>query len=482
MHNIEEYKYCSFMSDASLVKMQGWGGFSVAGEELCMEDLAKSPQKVPIARGLGRSYGDSSLPPKDQPVALNTVRADRILAFDEESGILRAEAGLSLEALHRIFLHRGWTVPVSPGTQFVTLGGMVAADVHGKNHHVDGCIGEHIRSLWVRVASGDVIECNPTKHEDLFYATIGGMGLTGIIFAVELKLKAIPSPWIRFESRRIPNLEAFLEGLEEAAAKWPYTVGWIDCLKKGKHMGRGILIAGQWADAKEAPQKAPKTPKGPSIPFHAPNLLLSRPTIRAFNMLYYGKHIPKKKSGVCSPYSFFYPLDAVRHWNRLYGSMGFTQYQCVIPKAAGREAVQRVMKKLTELGGASFLAVIKDCGAEGRGLLSFPMPGTSIALDLPVRRNTEKLVHALNRCVLEEGGRIYLAKDTFTTREHFAAMEGARLERFRALRDKWDPEGLFRSHQSQRLLDQSPRVHSTPNAQSTSSVEAVKSLSMKAVS
>jgi FAD/FMN-containing dehydrogenase len=408
-----------------------------------------------LSRGLGRSYGDSSLPPAGGHRLATTRLADRLLAFDPHSGLLRAEAGLSLYELNRLFLPRGWFTPVSPGTQFVTLGGMVAADVHGKNHHRAGCFGEHVRSLRVRVADGRILECSELVGQDLFLATLGGMGLTGHIFEVEFRMERVASPWIWAESERIPDLDGFLDRLQETAREWPYTVGWIDCLRRGSGMGRGILLKGRWASPAECPADLPRAKRRVRVPFPLPGWALSRPTVKAFNGLYYWKHFRPVRQGVMSPQAFFYPLDAVTDWNLLYGRRGFTQYQCVLPEATARDSARRFLELLTACGGASFLCVIKDCGPEGRGLLSFPMRGISIALDIPITAGTQALIDSLNELVIREGGRIYLAKDAFTRPEHFRAME-PRLETWNSIRKAWDPAGRLRSAQSVRLLGDAP--------------------------
>ena len=440
------------MPETPLSTLSGWGRHSALGRERVGEDLERISSEVHLSRGLGRSYGDASLPPDDQPDVLNTRFADRILRFDEDTGLFRAEAGLALSELNRLFMPRGYSSPVSPGTKFVTLGGMVAADVHGKNQHRDGNIGDHVTSLKMRIADGRVIDCSPEQHSDLFRATIGGMGLTGHILEVEFGLHRIPSQWIWQETRRIHDIDEFQDALEEAAPNWPYTMGWIDCLARGKNMGRGILMTGRWAKADQAPARQPKPGLQPSLRFDWPAWVLNGLTIRAFNELYYRKQWRERSSGIINHESFYYPLDAIGSWNRMYGRRGFTQYQCVLPREAGRGSARRVLEVLTARGGASFLCVIKDFGRESRGVLSFPRPGITLALDIAVRDGTQDLVDALNEKVLEEGGRIYLAKDSFTRREHFEAMEGSRLDEFRAIRDRWDPNRRFRSAQSVRLL------------------------------
>ncbi|MBW2509184.1 MAG: FAD-binding oxidoreductase [Deltaproteobacteria bacterium] len=440
------------MAEPPISTLSGWGRHSARGRELVGEDLEGLSERAHLSRGLGRSYGDSSLPADQQEPVLNTRFADRILHFDEESGALRAEAGLSLSELNRLLMPRGYFTPVSPGTSFVTLGGMVAADVHGKNQHRAGNFGDHVTALRMRVGDGSIVECSPQEHSDLFFGTIGGMGLTGHILEVEFVLRRIPSEWVWQESRRIQDIDEFQDALEEAATEWPYTMGWIDCLARGKNMGRGILMTGDWAEADEAPPTPPKQGFRPSLRFEWPSWVLNGLTIRAFNELYYRKQWRRESQGIVSHASFTYPLDAIGSWNRMYGHRGFTQYQCVLPREAGRSSARRVLEVLTTRGGASFLCVIKDFGREGCGVLSFPRPGITLALDVAVRDDTQALVDALNEQVLREGGRIYLAKDSFTRREHFESMEGERLDRFRAVRDRWDPERRFRSAQSVRLL------------------------------
>ena len=443
------------VTGSSRPTLSGWGRIPGPGREVRSEDLEGLSRDAVLVRGLGRSYGDSSLPPAGHPVVAGSSLADRMLAFDVETGVLRAEAGFTLFELNRVFWSRGFCAPVAPGTQFITLGGMVAADVHGKNHHSHGSFGGHVVSLKLRVADGRIVECSPAADADLFRATIGGMGLTGHILEVECRLLRIPSPWIWCESERIHDLDRFIESLKEAGRTWPYTVGWIDCLTRGPSLGRGILQRGRWAEPGEAPPHAPRPLRRPAIPFVFPGWAIDRWSARAFNSLYYRSHVPRVKRRLMHPESFFYPLDFLREWNRLYGPRGFTQYQCVVPDAAGHGAARRFLELLTSRGGASMLCVIKDCGAEGVGFLSFPKPGISITFDIPVRDHTQALVDALNELVIAEGGRVYLAKDRFTRPEHFRAME-PRLDEFLRIRRKWDPEGRVRSAQSVRLFGDKP--------------------------
>jgi len=439
------------MTDPTL---SGWGRLPAPGIELLGEDLPRLARGARLFRGLGRSYGDSSLPGDGVDRVIGTRLANRIIWFDTETGVLRAEAGVCLRDLNVTFIHRGWFTPVTPGTQFVTLGGMVASDVHGKNHHVSGCFGSHVRALRICLASGDIVSCSPTEHADLFWGSVGGMGLLGHILEVEVQLQRIPSSWIQMESERLGSLGEFLSAIQEAAAQWPMTVGWIDLAASGKSRGRGLLNKGRWALPTEAPDRPPTLKKEKRLPIDLPNFALNPLTIRAFNAAYYWKQLRKKSLGVVSWEPFFYPLDAILDWNRGYGKRGFVQYQCVLPRASGIEGMQALVERLAKLRGISPVTVIKDCGAQGQGTLSFPMQGMSLAVDMPVNAGIQSLTDQLNDLVIGLGGRIYLSKDRFTRADHFKAME-PRLPAFLELRQKWDPQRRLRSAQSVRLFGDS---------------------------
>lgn len=431
--------------------LSGWGRTYLPGREVRSEDLALSSASVPLSRGLGRSYGDSSLPAPGDGTLLGTTLADRILGFDEESGVLRAEAGLCLADLNRLFLRRNWFIPVTPGTKFVTLGGMVASDVHGKNHHVSGTIGRHVESLLIRTGSGEILRASRAENSDLFLATLGGMGLTGHILEVAIRLEKLPSPWIYSESYRIGGLDEMLTRIKEEGKKWPMTVAWVDTVATGKKMGRGILFVGRWATAEEARAPAPGPRPTITMPLTLPSGLLNRLTIGIFNECVYRSHFRAKKSGLVNPDKYFYPLDSIAHWNRGYGARGVTQHQSVIPNESGARGIRSMIETLAKANTASFLTVVKDCGEEGDGMLSFPRPGMSLALDLPINSRTQIVVDQLNQTVLEHGGRIYLTKDGFTRAEDYRAMD-PRVEAFLAVRKKYDPVGNLRSAQSVRLF------------------------------
>lgn len=424
---------------------------SAPAREVLSEDLAAITRGATLTRGLGRSYGDAPLPGAGIESVAGCGLADRLLAFDRETGVVRAEAGLSLRDLNRVLLPAGYFPPVVPGTQFVTLGGMVAADVHGKNHHVAGTFGRHVRWLRMRLADDSIVECSRTQNAELFLATLGGMGLTGHVLEVEFQAERVPSPWLIGEGRRAANIEQFLTALAEEAPRWPFTVGWIDCLSKGPQLGRGVLWCGRWARRDEAPPHLPKRPLQVTMPFHLPSWTLGPWSVRVFNeILFRGWSLSRK---LVDPEAFFFPLDRILHWNRLYGRSGMTQFQCVLPEKDAPGSTRRFLEVLSNAGGASPLCVIKDCGEEGEGRLSFPRPGVSVAVDLPVRRDTREVIDRLSRATIDAGGRIYLAKDGWVKREHFRTME-PRLGSFLEAKRSVDPEGRLRSAQFERLMEE----------------------------
>jgi FAD/FMN-containing dehydrogenase len=364
--------------------------------------------------------------------------------------VLRAEAGLSLAELNRVFWPRGWASPVSTGTAFVTLGGMVASDVHGRNHHVAGCFGEHVLSLRIQVADGRILDVDAENEPELFHACFGGMGLLGHVLEVELQMMRVPSAWIWSESDRMGSIDELLPALLDERTRWPYTVAWLDCTARGGALGRGILERGRWATAAEVPSRSPRRLPALMVPVRLPSGLVNRHTLRLMNTFWYHRHGTRRHVGVGTAESFFYPLDRIADWHRVFGARGFTQYQCVIPSevCVFRDFLERFQRG----GGSSFVTVLKDCGPAGKGPLSFPQQGASLALDIPIQGDrTRALVSSLNEFVIANGGRIYLAKDAFTSPEHFRQMY-PRLAEWEAVRRAWDPEGRISSSQSRRLL------------------------------
>lgn len=432
-------------------ELTGWGrAVRVPGRLAEGEDLEALTRDAVLTRGLGRAYGDAALPPRPGARVAGSRLADRVLVLDPERGVLRAEAGLSLLRLHRLLLPRRLRVPVVPGTALVTLGGMVAADVHGKNHHVAGSIGDHVRALRMRLADGSIVEARAGEHDELLRATIGGMGLTGHILEVELGLARIPSPWMIEENEAFPDLDGLLAGLASGSGAWPYTVAWADALSRGRALGRGIVSRGRWAEPHEAPAQEPALGHGGPVPFELP--WLPRFGVALHNRARYAVLGRRTRPRLVSPYASFHPLDAVSDWNRVYGRHGFTQHQCVIPREAGTAPVRELFRVLERTGASSYLVVIKDFGSEGRGLLSFPRPGITVCLDLPLADpRTRRAVEALNEVVIEAGGRLYLAKDQLTGAEQFRRLE-PRLEAFQAARRRFDPQRRLASALSVRLF------------------------------
>jgi FAD/FMN-containing dehydrogenase len=340
-------------------------------------------------------------------------RFSHILSFDATTGVLRAEAGLSIAEMLSVIVPAGWFTPVTPGTKFVTLGGAVANDVHGKNHHKVGTFGCHVRALELMRSDGSILVCSPSQNIDLYRATIGGMGLTGIITWVELQLIPIASRMIEEQSIKARSLQEVVDLTEEADADWDYTVSWIDVMASGSSLGKGILLRGRFLDVADGTLEAPQSSHRLRVPFDAPSWLLSRPTIKAFNTMWYHKQVAREHRRHVDLEPFFYPLDAIGNWNRLYGTRGMLQYQCVVPMQNGVATMKSIIAELQRGSVASFLAVVKKFGNHvSPGLMSFPQPGLTLTLDMP--NSGLALFSALDRCddiVASVGGRVYAAKD-----------------------------------------------------------------------
>jgi len=439
------------------MKLAGWGNFPRVGCRAAhigsvAEARAWVGETPLIARGYGRSYGDAALQPN---LTLLTRKLDRFLSFEPETGLLTCEAGVSLATILDCFLPRGWLPPVTPGTKFVTVGGMIASDVHGKNHHRAGAFGHHVRRLTLMLADGQVAECGPDVNPELFAATIGGMGLTGIILSASFPLIPVRSAFIRQEVVRAPDLAAALDAFE-ASAPWTYSVAWIDCLTGGRHLGRCLLSRGELAEPDELPAPLRAAPfsqrarPARRVPMDLPHWVLNRWSMRAFNTVYYNVAPRRPQPAIVALDGFFYPLDALLEWNRIYGRAGFTQYQCVLPKEAGRQGLETLLGTIQKSGFGSFLAVLKLFGGGDGGLLSFPMEGYTLALDFPVRPPTLNLLHELDAIVAGHGGRLYLAKDARSTPDMLR--KGYRnLAQFQAIRAHWGAERRMQSLLAERL-------------------------------
>jgi FAD/FMN-containing dehydrogenase len=444
--------------------LSGWGRYPVQSCELerpeRYADLRPTDVSL-IARGQGRSYGDAAL--NENGCVLLTERVNRLLEFDVEQGILRAEAGVTLAEILDVIVPKGWFLPVTPGTKFVSLGGCVAADVHGKNHHHDGSFGEFVLSIDMILADGSRVTCSPSEQPELFWATVGGMGLTGIIGEVMLKLIPIHSAYMMVRHHAAENLEQLFKLMQDPAIDDRYTVAWIDSMAGGTQLGRGIVMCGHHAAAAELPldfKNTEKPKRNRVILFDFPSWALNSSSISIFNALYYRQEGGKRESFLRGYDSYFYPLDAIRNWNRLYGKRGFVQYQCVIPERSAFDGIKALLQELSGSRHPSFLAVLKRLGAQGRGMLSFPMAGYTLALDLPIRSGKLlaghpddglfALLNKLDEIVLQHGGRVYLAKDARLSAVSFRAMYPRYVEWLK-IKNAVDPGNRFSSSLARRL-------------------------------
>lgn len=390
-----------------------------------------------LARGMGRSYGDVGLNPGG--ILWQATGLDKFVRFDAASGRLVCEAGVMLRDIQRMALPRGWMLPVTPGTQLVTVGGAIANDVHGKNHHVLGSFGDHVRRLTLVRTDGAVIECGPGQEPEWFAATVGGAGLTGVITHAELQLRPVAGPWLDTESIPYERLEEFFPLADASEAGWEYTVSWIDCLSR---RGRGIFMR---ANPSTATGLAEPRARARTMPFVPPVSLVNRLSLRLFNTAYF--ELNRQNAGAAPAHyeSFFYPLDNLLEWNRMYGPRGFYQYQCVVPRAVGLDAVAALLREIRRDGDGSFLAVLKTFGDRAApGMLSFAQPGVTLALDFPNGgARSERLFERLDAVVRDARGRIYLAKDARMPRDLFQAGY-PRLKQFLHYRDPGISSGLSR--------------------------------------
>ena len=395
-----------------------------------------------IPRGLGRSYGDSA----SAQTVMQSVHLDRFIEFDKNAGTLTCEAGVSIRDILELIVPSGWFVPVTPGTSYVTIGGAIASDVHGKNHHFAGTFCQHVVSMRLLLGTGEVVTTSPAERPDLFHATCAGMGLTGIILSATLRLIPIQSARIERTTIKASCLEDVCEKFEAHAGS-TYSVAWIDCMTRGKRAGRSILMLGEHSGHATDADWRPGKPI--SMPCDAPAALLNRWSIQSFNALYYAKH--RHGARDCVPIErYFYPLDKVSNWNRLYGKRGFVQYQFVLPKEDGARNMKRLFGKILDSRSGSFLAVLKQLGKENGNLLSFPMEGCTLALDFRLSAHTRDLLAELDGLVADMGGRIYLAKDALMTEATFRKSY-PRIEAFDAVRERYGATGKFLSDQSRRL-------------------------------
>jgi FAD/FMN-containing dehydrogenase len=438
----------------------GWGRYPVESCHVFRPEkrsevaaiLASGLQPSYISRGLGRSYGDAAL--NARAGVIWQVLLNRFVSFDSSSGVLECECGVSLAEIIQYFLPRGWFLPVTPGTKFVSVGGAIAADVHGKNHHRDGSFSNFVHDFRLLTPAGEVLLCSPTANAEVFWATVGGMGLTGVILSARLQLRRVGSAYVWVDFQKARNLQEAVETMEESDERYQHSVAWVDGLATGRALGRCVLMRGNHAAAADVPKRVRNPLAAPAgfqwnLWFDFPTVTLNRFTVKGFNTAYYALH-RNLTHQLVSFEKFFYPLDAILHWNRMYGRRGFVQYQIALPQASGREGLRVILDRLARSGRASFLAVLKRFGDAGHGLLSFPLRGYTLALDIPMARGLVPLLHELDRMTLDYGGRIYLAKDALLRAEDFAVMYPT-LEAFRAIQRKLDPQGLLSSSLARRV-------------------------------
>ena len=395
-----------------------------------------------IPKGNLRSYGDSAIASKHIDMLAN----DNIISFNTKDGVITAEAGVLIEQIINISLPKGWFPHVVPGTKYVTLGGAIASDIHGKNHHKDGCFSNFVESITLQISNNLIIKCSGKENVELFRATCGGMGLTGVILEVELKLKKINSSQITQKIYKTSNLKETFHIFENNADS-DYSVAWIDSLQKGKKIGRSLIMTGSFCD--DGKLEIVKK-KSINVPFMLPSFILNSWFIKIFNFIYYNK-ISKKVTLETTNYeNFFFPLDSIKNWNRIYGKKGFFQFQFILPKSVSFEGINHILKVLADKNTGSFLAVLKLYGCENNNLLSFPMEGYSLALDFKRSKQNINLMSELTDYVISLNGRIYLTKDSILTKGQFANSY-SKLGKFRALRTKFNLNKNFNSNQSLRL-------------------------------
>ncbi|WP_312818721.1 FAD-binding oxidoreductase [Kaistella carnis] len=425
-------------------EVANWGNFPVVEKEMKSEDsLSKIIDFVKyhneiIARGNGRCYGDSALSEN----IFSTKRLNKFISFDRLNGVIECESGVLLSQVLEVIVPQGYFPFVTPGTKFVTVGGAIASDVHGKNHHAEGCFSEYVLEFSLLNERGEVLKCSRDENQEKFWATIGGMGLTGIILSAKFKLKNIETSYIYQESIKADNLDEIFRLFEESES-WTYNVAWIDCLQKDKNLGRSLLMRGEHAFKHQISQKQQQNPlelkKGinPSVPFYFPGFVLNNLTVKLFNLLYFNKQRKKTVKNFVHYESFFYPLDIVNDWNKIYGKKGFIQYQMVIPKEKGKEGMRKILETIAKSGNGSFLAVLKLFGKNNpEAYNSFPQEGYTLALDFKVNSKLKKLVAQLDSIVEEYGGRIYLTKDSMSKSSLTNYLENVQNSKFQSLQQK----------------------------------------------
>jgi decaprenylphospho-beta-D-ribofuranose 2-oxidase len=430
------------------MQIHGWGRYpSIDANILSPQthidcaNFVKNNQVI-LPRGMGRSYGDSA----NSLIVIQTAYLDHFIQFDESRGVITCESGVSIREILQLIVPKGWFLHVTPGTSFVTVGGAIASDVHGKNHHLNGTLSENLLTIDLMLGTGEILKITKYSHPDLFRATCGGMGLTGIILSASIQLKPIKSSQIIQTTIKANCLEEVYELFEENHAS-SYSVAWIDCLARNMQLGRSLLMLGEHAQDGTLDYSKKMNL---NMPIDIPGSLLNHYSVKAFNALYYHRTFIKIKAKAMPLESFFYPLDAMGNFNRLYGKAGFVQYQFVLPKTAGVKSMKKVLEVIAESGKGSFLAVLKAFSKANENFLSFPIEGYTLALDFKMSEHTIQLIKQLDNMVIEMGGRIYLTKDALMTETSFKKSY-SHWEKFEEIRAKYGAIGKFASSQSKRL-------------------------------
>lgn len=436
-------------------ELAGWGNFPIVTSRMVSPGNSSDWKRAIsaselVARGLGRSYGDQAISRKGV-VAVNT-RMHHFLNWNETDGLLECEAGCSLEEIISAFAPRGWLPMICPGTKFVTIGGAIANDIHGKAHHADGSFVNCVESFTILLADGNIVTASRTENEDLFVANFGGLGLLGVILTAKIRLRKIETTYFRQQSFKVKNLGDMLAALDKYQ-HFNYSVAWIDSLAKGKKLGRGVLTVGESAYLRDLSPKLKKQPLAVhktsklSVPFFLPAFVLNNFSVSILNKLI--GFVQNSSKDFVHYEKFFFPLDMINNWNRGYGKRGFIQYQFVIPEQNGEAVLRKIMEKIARSGCTPFLNVFKKMGA-GQGILSFPFAGYTLAIDFPVTPGLKAFTKQLDKEVLAAGGRIYLGKDAMLDKEMFQQMY-PQYQRWLEIKQKYDPNNRFSSDISRRL-------------------------------
>lgn len=432
-----------------MYKLTSWGRYPQVDavvhsstSQTAIKQIIRSSTKI-ISRGNGRSYGDSAL----SEMILSSLQRDYLIELNEAALTLKVQSGIVFSQLLQFLVPKGFFPPVVPGTKYITVGGAVASDIHGKNHHKEGTFTNHVKKITLILSNGETVECSRQINSDLFHATCGGMGLTGFIHDVEFSLKKIQSNRILQISHKAHNLDELFT-LFEVYKDSTYSVAWIDCLNTGHSLGRSIMLVGEHSNATENLNYSDNQFPIP-VP-QMPEWVMNSKFIEAFNFLYFHKELKKVSNQKTTMDSFFFPLDKLKDWNRLYGKNGFTQYQFVLPKLSGKEGIKKILEKVTEEKNASFLAVLKYFGKSNENFLSFPMEGFTLSLDFKITPDLFAFLNELDQIVMDYQGRVYLSKDVCLSQEHFEKMYGEKIEVFQDVRRKYDAM-KFESLQSRRL-------------------------------